>query len=108
MDPAVQQVLANTEHNLSTLTLSHNHLQQHMMQAEQQNFQLHQQMAQLVGSLQNHKSPYDKIASGIKPPVFSGDRSEGLELDTWIFQIKEYFKTINLTDDEQKKCVQPA
>lgn len=102
MDPTLQQMLANTEHNLSTLTLSHNHLQQHMMQAEQHNFQLHQQIAQLIGSLQNHKSPYDKIASGIKPPMFSGDRSEGLELDTWLFQIEEYFKTINLTDDEQK------
>lgn len=73
-----------------------------MMQTEQQNFQLHQQIAHIVSSVQNHKSPYDKIASSIKPPMFSGDSSESLELDTWLFQIEEYFKTIGLIDDEQK------
>lgn len=115
MDQATQNLLAELNHNLNTLTLSHNHLQQHMVQSEQQNFQQHQQNLQLQqqlaevmnGLTQNqnqnqHRSPYDKIVSSIKPPVYSGDRSEPLELDTWLFQIEEYFRTINLTDDEQK------
>lgn len=115
MDPQTQQVIAELNHNLSTLTMSHHHLQQHMMESEQHNFQQNQQNLQLQQQLtevmaswnqtqsqSQHKSPYNKIVSSIKPPVYSGDRGEPLELDTWLFQIEEYFKTINLTDDEQK------
>jgi len=98
MDPNMQQMIGELHHAVGTLALNHSHLQQHMVQSEQQNTALQQQLAGIVGQ----KSPYDKIASGIKPPAYSGDKGEALELDTWLFQIEEYFKTVNLTDDEQK------
>ena len=78
MDPNMQQMIGELHHAVGTL--NHSHLQQHMVQSEQQNTALQQQLAGIVGNTQGQKSPYDKIASGIKPPAYSGDKGEALEL----------------------------
>ena len=33
----------------------------------------------------------EQVAQGLKPPLFSGEK-DSVELDTWLFQVKNIFK----------------
>lgn len=63
---------------------------------------LHQQQAigAIAAAVQARPtySSLENIAQGLKPPQFSGEK-DTVELDTWLFQVEEYFLTLPALDE---------
>lgn len=65
-----------------------------------------QRQYQIMESLHTMARPpgstgLEKVAQGLKPPQFSGER-DSVELDTWLFQVEEYFLTLPNLDESSR------
>lgn len=87
--------------NIAQLSLGQQHMQQTVIQNASQNQEMQLQLAQALAHNQNNRSGLEKVAQGLKPPLFSGER-DSIELDTWLFQVEEFYTTIGLVDEVQK------
>ena len=83
-------------------------LNQQNMQAQNAQTQAMQaQVAMLTQVLANNNNQtqnntgLEKVAQGLKPPLFSGEK-DSVELDTWLFQVKDYFQTVAPVPEEQR------
>lgn len=104
------EALANMFGSLS------NTLGQIVAQQQQQNNVLLQQQVTTQQTLQNlegqiHGTPHGPhphahsgltmLAKNVKPPLYSGEK-DTVELDTWIFQIEQYFEAMQSLNDAEK------